>query len=494
MKKIFWLILLSLCFISISVSIGMLNGEKHAREEINESLIPAITITEDIVKLQTYYQNNKEIDIKPVSKEIIEEIGALNEVEYYEYSTPSYMEVKNLKTINLSDDIKEYSTVALRGTNKIEMFPIKVEKIKLEEGRLFTQKEIDQGQGVAIISKDFAKLNNIKIDDVIHNEVNVRSHLNDKSTEINVDLKIIGFYSLNEEPNPREDSKKYRLNQKSNDLNTFFVPNQFSKEVNNKQEKALFNNFPNDYIEIIKGMDDIDTPEEFLNSILNEEYYEVVYLLKSQEVEKSFIKQARPILEKQDYFKFLSNSNKFNYLTDELPNIPTIFKSIIFTTFIFVVLLTSLFLIPKDKLKNSKKNILLYMLTFLIIAILSLFIGYRIYTSLPYHIIFPELRIDGDIHELENKHYEHENEDSQEGEPVNLSRDEIEMLEKEMDKYAYERMDKHRISLREITNAYVTELNAYYILTYFIIITISLFIGYLFSINLRHFKRKIDNY
>lgn len=496
LKIIIFSVLCFCCFIAISISIGMIKGEENAKKTINEMLPPAITITEDFRKVEQDFQNNKNVEIDLLSLETIKEIGKLEEVEYYDYSTPTYIEVENLQTVNLLEDEQFFSTIKLEGTSKPEMLDLKIGMVTLAEGRTFTEEEIEKGDYVAVISKEFADINNIKVNDIVTSSIVITSHLDSElSTTTSFDLKIVGLYSLNYERDGAEKDKIYSLKEKSNNLNVFYLPNKVSKQIINEQEIVGFNSFPDDYEAFAKSVGENITGKQFLEQIINEEYYEPVYLLNSKEDELSFREKATTLLDDNKYTKLLSNSSKFDYLMMKIPDLPSLFTTIMFVGAVFTVILICMLFRCVQKSKNQIRNYLLTGFFVLFATTISLFIGHKVSIGLPYEIIFPHLRIDGEIleHASEHSHEDHEHDLEEQEIDGNIEVEELEMLEAEMDEYAYNRIDKKRISLREVTKAYTSQLEGSYILMYVLIIIISISVGFIASLALSYLQKIIKN-
>lgn len=487
------------CFTAISTSTGMIKGEENSRETINEMLLPTITITEDFRKAEQDFQNNKNVELDHVSLETIKDIGKLEEVEYYDYSTPAYIEVENLQIINLLEDEEAFPIIKLEGTSKSDMLDLKIGMVKLDEGRMFTEEEIENGDYVTVISKEFADLNNIKVNDEVRSNIVITSHLDSElSTTTPINLKVVGLYSLNYEKDDSEKNKIYNLREKSNNLNIFYVPNKVSKQIINEQEIVRLNYFSEDFEELADAMEENKTGEQLFEQIINEEYYEPVYLLNSKEDELSFKEKATILLEDNKYSKLLSNSSRYDALMINIPNLPSLFTIIMIVGAVFAIILTCMLFRGVQKGENRTRNYVLVGFLVLFAATSSLFIGHKISIALPYEIIFPELRIDGEILEHANEHSdesEHDHEDHEhnhEDHEVDESIEDIEMYEAEMDEYAYNRIDKQRTSLREVTKAYTSQLDSSYILKYVLVIIISIAVGFIASRVLGYFKRVIE--
>lgn len=112
-------------------------------------------------------------------------------------------------------------------------------------------------------------------------------------------------------------------------------------------------------------------------------------------------------------------------------------------------------------LKLQKSKLIKYkpvLVLSLLLAVFSggLFVGHEVSYILPYEIIYPDTRIDGEEKEHSEAHH------------IDEGADHSDHIEEDWDDYPYKRLDPELISLREITRAYTMNINNNYLLKYFL--------------------------
>ncbi|WP_375179934.1 hypothetical protein [Enterococcus rotai] len=452
----------------LSLSIGMIGNERNAKRAVEGLLIPSITITEDVEKIENDYKSGElKSEIRTPGLKIIEKIGSLEELDYSDYRTPVPIEVNNYDVVKLTDGDFIPPIISLVGTSKPMMSDIKIGKISVTKGRLMTNEEISKGEHVTLISDKFALKNEIRLDDVLVSNVIIRSKEDsNKTAETSLELKVVGFFKDHLYEDSEEKGKISSLRDKSDISNNFYVPNKLTKEVLIQQEKVSLKAFPDEYDNLTNRSGNKITGEQFLQQITDEEYYEPVYILKSESKRDAFEEKASKYLKDFKYFKLLYNKDKYDYLMEDISYIPVLFKVIfVICLVIMIVFCTAVFI------KNRKEKLrFIFIWSVLIIAIYTsaFFVGHMVSNRLPYEMIYPDTRIDG----IEKQHsIDHDDEENKE------------LIEEEWDNYAYKRIDPNMISLREITRNYKMKIGSDYLLKYIvsfmIVILVSLLLSYL---------------
>lgn len=409
----------------------MILGEKQSDFSSKELLDPIATITENMD-----ISMNDDPFLYPGIEEI-KEIGQLAEVIYYDYSFPVYLELDNYSLVNLSLREDSIPYVKLNGVSEAEFFDLYTEKVRLTSGRTFTKNEIENGKNVVLVSKEWAVLNEVFINDTIDLITVIRSYENpEKFKTMNTKLEVIGFFEIqNYQMKENRGTIDYAINEE-NVLNDFYVPNVVSKRIFEERailtSKFSINNFNLMENEGISN-------EEYLDIILEQDYYEPVFVLESKEVEADFYKKSSSILSSYPSYKILLNSGKYSYLTRNISNLPRIFLIVIFFSSVLCSLLFFIVVRCIKNLKNSRK-ILLFILI-LIMGWGGIRLGNRMLEPLQYELIYPVSREDGELQESLLSHQNHE-EDDHEDEGA------------EWDQYAYRRMDNHVLTLSEVTKFY----------------------------------------
>ena len=160
--------------------------------------LPAVAaLSQDFQGMQAYsMQNGDWPEAGPLDGDIIMEVGQLPYVRDFDFSLEFALFHRELtRDVELSYDLADLEewevedvqrdwnslreegaqieTFQLRGTQNPTLFDIHAELITLTAGRLFTQEEVDNGSGVAIISQAFADANQLQVGSIITMENNV---------------------------------------------------------------------------------------------------------------------------------------------------------------------------------------------------------------------------------------------------------------------------------------------------------------------------------
>ena len=138
---------------------------------------------------------------------LIKKVGASPYIKYYDYSESSGFQSKNLKLFNPSGDKKDKADdktedkaggftlmeqfIPIRGVQNPKIMDISLNKIKLVEGSVFTEEDIQKGNKVVLISKEFASKNGLHVGD-----------------EMTIDQLIMSG-EMNENPNDTSDKETY---------------------------------------------------------------------------------------------------------------------------------------------------------------------------------------------------------------------------------------------------------------------------------------------
>lgn len=452
------------------VGLFMMFAENNSRKKITEQLNPIYTITEKVEMFSSNSESNNQI-LFP-QKKILSKIGKLDEVKYFDFSMPTYLEISNIKHIDLTEGKNVAPIFKFIGTEKANFFDLSTNKVSLTKGRTFKPEELTEGLNVLIVSKEFAQENKFDVGDTISiNSILKSKSDSSKYTNYPFSFVLIGIYDLLVTPESKDLSKDYILRDRSNALNDFYTPNQTIKKMVLNQEKKLLKDFPEDYANLKDENGNKISGEQLISNISKEEYYEPLFLLKEDTDYKNFESHARKLLTNYPYYKLLNAKTKYDHLTREISFIPIVFKGVTIVSFIILIAMISSNTSSLYKQRKQKSGIFrTILLQNVIIFLLSMGFGLKIGEILPYELIYPNSRIDGVVHEAAADEVNHEGHNDEEGEESAIS--------EHWDDYAYNRVDSKKITLREVTDEYRLSSLAVFIGSVFICFVIIHLLGF----------------
>jgi len=188
-------------FILLFILGNLISGAISIRQAIIQTeanlqaRLPAVaTIEEDNDAWMAYHAEHEYTPpFFPPSSDTINQIGNLPYVRHFNFSLPhtvyarelvwywnpqpspdSPWQAEDMRPLNLSYDLDaNVEMFWARGTNSPHMTELAEDIISLVEGRVFTQEELDTGMPVALVSTQFATVNNLMIGSTITIENNV---------------------------------------------------------------------------------------------------------------------------------------------------------------------------------------------------------------------------------------------------------------------------------------------------------------------------------
>ncbi|TLG71783.1 ABC transporter permease [Culicoidibacter larvae] len=233
-------ILLILVFILGNIIAGAVSIQQAVTQteaSIRQGIGAVSTIELDYNKLMNMSQEEQQnMNYLPLST--IEELGKSPYVKYYDYNAVGYLNSDSLKPYQAENNesgnvvVSGNQGFSTKGVQYHEMLPFKEGNGKLLEGRTFTESEVKNGSKVALVTKQMAEANNLRIGDKITMKNNVYNYNNmpqDGSMPApiaseEVELEIIGIY----EPKQKvEKDDKTGMTSFMNEelINTIYVPN-----------------------------------------------------------------------------------------------------------------------------------------------------------------------------------------------------------------------------------------------------------------------------
>jgi len=345
-KTIIMLVIIFILSSIISGSISVYQAINNTETRLLKQISAAATIGFDSDKMSNFSEEDYQA-MQYLSAGTIKKIGSLPSVKYYDYSSIAGLESNYLKSyyedqengmMEFSRGAKEY--FSLKGVEQPELIDIKENKIKLTEGRTFKDDEMKSLTYVAVISKNFAKLNNLNIASKFTLENNVYDYT--KSD-------IVDY----EEMKPVK-SQKYEF-----EVIGIFEPVKRAKESN--EGKIDFGYDQEIENRIYAPNPVVDAAQQYMTdeyAKLDEEsekykdqgiYYTTLYILNSPADINEFREQASELI--PDYYKVFDTGRSFEMSIAPMKSMQWIFSLVLYiaigATVVVLSLLMTLFM--KDR-------------------------------------------------------------------------------------------------------------------------------------------------
>ncbi|EOL43231.1 ABC transporter permease [Enterococcus caccae] len=275
---------------SIAIQQSTQNVEKNVKKQLGGT-----------ATIQLDYENNQEefakedFKIDQLKVDLMKKIGKSPYVKYYDYNAVSGTQTKELKSASIES---EQSGVmmegfTLKGSNYHKILDVEEKNIKLVDGKVFTQEDIDNGKNVGLISSKIAEENGLSVgDQMVMDSRGYDYAENGEEKElfkIDIPIQIIGIFEpTTVEMKDKENKKNEEQNMNKQymslqQLNTVYLPNKAVVEINK------------DYTEKLKK---VAPDSAFIPEDDQEEYYTPVYVLKSPDDVEAFKEETQPLLPK----------------------------------------------------------------------------------------------------------------------------------------------------------------------------------------------------
>lgn len=244
------LILLLLIFVLGNVIAGAISirqAVQNTQKALYQRITAVATIETDQKQIQKFYEQNPEGELKipNVKADLIKQVGALPYVKFFDFSTTVGLQSKEIKRYmdptlgDVNYGMGEYQYISCIGGQDPEVFDIRSNKIKLAAGRVFTPEEMENLSYVALVSKEFAEINNLSVgskvtlDNIIfkspgEGEFREEDYYSDANIagKQSYDFEVIGIFELVPTQTQQNDQEKQQ--QQWNDmekLNTIYTSN-----------------------------------------------------------------------------------------------------------------------------------------------------------------------------------------------------------------------------------------------------------------------------
>lgn len=117
-------------------------------------------------------------EIPKVSSELIEKLGKLPQVNFYDYSRKTYINTSSIKSVGYGegDDSVTMNNFSLQGVQHLDVLDSKIGRIEMAEGRTFKEEDFAGDEIPVILSEELMSKNSFRLDEVI--EIKTESNIN----------------------------------------------------------------------------------------------------------------------------------------------------------------------------------------------------------------------------------------------------------------------------------------------------------------------------
>ncbi len=279
----------------IAGSIAIQQSTQNVEKSVKKQLGAMATVEID-------YENNQEeimnagSEIEQLKVDLIKEIGKSPYVKYFDYNAAGWAETKDLKSvISDSEEFGGMEGFSLKGSNYPKISDVEEKKIKLVDGKVFTQEDIDNGKNVGLISSKVADENGLSVGDQMVIDMRGNDYGEEGGTKelfkLDVPIQIIGIFEPTTIEMKDTDDKKSEdqtINQQfmsMQQINTIYLPNKTVVESNKNYLEKMKKVAPDSHY--FEGSDE-DSGE----------YYTPIYVLKSPDDVEAFKQETEPLLPK----------------------------------------------------------------------------------------------------------------------------------------------------------------------------------------------------
>nr|WP_242586876.1 ABC transporter permease [Enterococcus sp. DIV0869a] len=275
---------------SIAIQQSTQNVEKSVKKQLG-----------GMATIQLDYENNQEefgkedLKIDWLKVDLMKKIGESSYVKYYDYNANNMIQTKDLKSVSLDSEQSGgmMEGFTLKGSNYNKILDVEENKIKVVDGKVFTQDDIDNGKNVGLISSKVAEENGLSVGDqmIMDSRGYDYSENGDEKElfKIDVPIQIIGIF----EPTTVEMKDKDNKKNESQNPNEQFMSLQQLNTVYLTNKSVL--EFNKNYTDKFK---EVDPNSPLISEDEPEAYYTPVYVLKSPDDVEAFKQETQPLLPK----------------------------------------------------------------------------------------------------------------------------------------------------------------------------------------------------
>ncbi|CAM3271122.1 ABC transporter permease [Vagococcus fessus] len=332
---------------AISIQQATQNVEKNIKKQLGGTATVGINSKE----FEKFWNEHPDDEKGPGNKELtldkIKEIGSLPYVKYYDYNITGGAQTKELKMYQKHEEEEMQSQDGLteffsyKGVNYPKVMDIEEKKVELTDGRVFTEEEIASGKPVAIISKQMAKKNNLKVGDKLVVDSSSPNYMDSEAMDDEKNkpelftqkqvFDIIGLFSPIVNDKKEKKRNDVAENMVENLYNLIYAPNDVIKKNNKAFEEGMYKKFPSykkEMEEILKG----EQPSEPLTPY---------FVLKTPEDAEAFKQDATALLPDK-YSKLIMSTDQYDSIAGPVKNMSKIAKYVIYVSVGATLLIISL--------------------------------------------------------------------------------------------------------------------------------------------------------
>lgn len=348
----------------IAGSVAIEQSTKNVEKETKRQMGATATVQMDYEKLDRDQQKDPEKfengDYwQPPTLDVYEQIGKLSYVKYFDYSIPSWIGTVKFKMYQPEGDNTVYygtsvtNQLDVKGVNRKEVVDIEEGLIKLDEGEVFSDKDISEGANNVIISKELSETNNLSVGDQVvldvsedmgemmsadeENEAEAEDEEDKQVMSFDFPVKVIGIFSVvrKEEDQPSKDEQNGYSDTEwiaTQQINTIYMPNELVKKLEQQRQQM----YAEQYGDAEADVDDT-----------GEDYYNPTYVLKSPDDVEAFREEADALIP-QEYYKIMVASDQYDQVAGGMQKLGTISKYVVIiavaATIMIITLVVLLFL------------------------------------------------------------------------------------------------------------------------------------------------------
>lgn len=362
------LILFAVIFILGNVMAGAISikqGTKSVEETIKKQLGATATVSFDYEKMEKSELEDYDKVAHP-TPDIYNEIGVLSQVKYFDYSVTDFEMTQKLKSVQPKDEsfsigMEGQSYMNFKGVNYPEVIDVKSQKIKMTNGRVFTEEEVKEGKAVAIISEELAKENNLAVGDkmivdrTVQDDEGMMNSDGEEASKVDTATKdypmeVIGTFQVvqveDEKKRKKEDDGMADFNLYEQ-MNTIYAPNAYISNTAKEFTTFAFEKFPNNYSWVGEegkqpSLDDV------LKAMTGENNRGTsMYIIEKPELVEDFRIEAQKVLDSHNikYYKVLASSDQYDSVAGPVKGMAKISNLVLIISVVASVLIITLVVI-----------------------------------------------------------------------------------------------------------------------------------------------------
>lgn len=302
---------------SIAISQASTNVEKTMKSQLGADA----TIELDYEKIQNWGETEWNA-MQNLTPDMVEQVGQLPQVKYYDYNTETWLMAKNLKTYDPNVvEPSDYNYFGLKGVQYADILDIAKGDATLSEGRVFTQAEVDEGKPLGLISDKMAEVNNLHLGDLIV-FTNIYYNSQGQQIEHEVMLEIIGIFT----PKIQQQSNQNKggwIDYSA--FNRVYTPNKVTQGENDWQTQQYVNEYPDANVKV------------------GQIYITPTFVLNNPEEVETFKTDAKAFI--PDYYKVRADSDAYDAVAGPINFIGGLSKTILYVAIGATILILGLVVI-----------------------------------------------------------------------------------------------------------------------------------------------------